>query len=62
MEKSGRNDRQVPAIMKGKLYKMVVRPCLETVALMNRHDAIELKMLTFALGVKRMYRIRNTFY
>lgn len=60
-------DRRVPARVKGKVYKVVVRPAmlysLEAVALTNRQEmeleAAELKMLCFSLGVTRMDRIRN---
>ena len=60
-------DRRVPAKMKGKIYKTVVRPAmlfgLETVALRKRQETelevAELKMLRFSLGVTRMDRIRN---
>ena len=62
-------DRQVPARMKGKIYKKVVRPAmlygLETVALTKSQEAelevAELKMLRFALGVTRMDKIRNEY-
>ena len=60
-------DRRVAARVKGKVYKMVVRPAmlysLEAVALTKRQEAelevAELKMLRFSLGVTRMDRIRN---
>ncbi|KAK2922282.1 hypothetical protein Q8A73_001767 [Channa argus] len=60
-------DKRVSARMKGKMFKMVVRPemlfGLETVALKKRQEAelevAELKMLRFSLGVTRMDRIRN---
>ena len=62
-------DRRVPARVKGKVYKVAVRPAmlygLETVALTKRQEAemevAELKMLRFALGVKRMDKIRNLY-
>ena len=55
--------------MKGKIYKMVMRPAmlygLETVALTKSQEAelevAELKMLRFVLGVTRMDRIRNEY-
>ena len=60
-------DRRVPARVKGKVYKVAVRPAmlygLETVALTKRQEAemevAELKMLQFSLGVTRMDKIRN---
>ena len=60
-------DRRIPARLKGKVYKTVVRPALmyglETVALSKRQEAelevAQLKMLRFALGVTRLDRIRN---
>ena len=60
-------DRRVSARVKGKVYKMVVRPAmlygLEAVALTKRQEAelevAELKMLRFSLGVMRMDSIRN---
>ena len=60
-------DRRVPAKLKGKVYKTVVRPAmlygLKTVALRKGQEAemeiAELKMLRFSLGVTRMDRIRN---
>ena len=59
-------DRRVPARVKGKVYKVAVRPVmlyrLETVALTKRQEAemevAELKMLRFSLGVTRMDKIR----
>ena len=62
-------DRRVPARVKGKVYKVAVRPAmlygLETVALTKRQEAemevAELKMLRFALGVTRMDTIRNEY-
>ena len=55
--------------MKGKVYKVAVRPAmlygLETVALTKRQEAemeeAELKMLRFSLGVTRMDKIRNEY-
>ncbi|XP_016321114.1 uncharacterized protein LOC107672441 isoform X3 [Sinocyclocheilus anshuiensis] len=62
-------DKRVPARMKGKVYRTVVRPAmlygLETVALRKRQEeeleVAELKMLRFSLGVTRMDRIRNEY-
>ena len=62
-------DRRVPARVKGKVYKVAVRPAmlygLETVALTKRQEAemevAELKMLRFSLGVTRMDNIRNEY-
>ena len=62
-------DKRVPARVKGKMYKTVVRPSmlcgLETVGLTKRQEAelevAEMKMLRFALGVTRMDRIRNEY-
>ena len=62
-------DRRVPAKLKVKAYKTVVRPAmlygLKTVALRKGQEAemeiAELKMLRFSLGVTRMDRIRNEY-
>ena len=63
-------DRRVPARVKGKVYKVAVRPAmlygLETVALTKRQEAemevAELKMLRFSFGVTRMdKKIRNEY-
>ena len=62
-------DRRVPARVKGKMYKVAVRPAmlygLETVALTKRQEAelevAELKMLRFSLGVTRLDMIRNQY-
>ena len=62
-------DRRVPARVKGKVYKVAVRPAmlygLETVALAKRQEAemevAELNMLRFSLGVTRMDKIRNEY-
>ena len=62
-------DRRVSARVKGKVYRMAVRPAmlyrLETVALTKRQEAemevAELKMLQFSLGVTRMHKIRNEY-
>ena len=60
-------DRRVPARIKGKVYKVAVRPAmlsgLETAALTKRQEAAmevaELKMLRFSLGVHRCQPSRN---
>ena len=60
-------DKRIPAKVKGKVYKTVVRPSmmygLETVPLTKRQEAelevAELKMLRFSLGVTRLDKIRN---
>ena len=62
-------DRRVPARVKGKVYRVAVRPAmlyrLETVELTKRQEAemevAELKMLRFSLGVTRMDKIRNEY-
>ena len=62
-------DRRVPARVKGKVYRVAVRPAMlygmETVALTKRQEAemqvAELKMLQFSLGVTRMDKIRNEY-
>ena len=58
-------DRRVPARVKGKVYKVAVRPAMETVALTKRQEAemevAELKMFRFSLGVTRMDKIRNEY-
>ena len=62
-------DRRVSARVKGKVYRVAVRPAmlygLETVALTKRQEAemevAELKMLRFSLGVIRMDNIRNEY-
>ncbi|KAL1257192.1 hypothetical protein QQF64_012737 [Cirrhinus molitorella] len=62
-------DRKIPARIKGKVYKTVVRPAilygLETVPLRKRQESelevAELKMLRFSLGVTRLDRIRNEY-
>ena len=62
-------DRRVPARVKGKVYRVAVRPAmlygLETVALTKRQEAemevAELKMLRFSLGVTTMDKIRNEY-
>ena len=61
--------RRVPARVKGKVYRVAVRPAmlygLETVALTKRQEAemelAELKMLRFSLGVTIMDKIRNEY-
>ncbi|KAK3516660.1 hypothetical protein QTP70_021999 [Hemibagrus guttatus] len=62
-------DRKISAIIKGKVYRTVVRPAmlygLETVSLRKRQESelevAELKMLRFSLGVTRLDRIRNEY-
>ena len=62
-------DRRVPARVKGKVYRVAVRPAmlygLETVALTKRQEAemevAELKMFRFSLRVTRMDKIRNDY-
>ena len=62
-------DRRVPARVKGKVYKVAVRPAmlygLETVEMTKWQEAemkvAELKMLRFSLGVTRMDKIRNEY-
>ena len=62
-------DRRVSARVKGKVYRVAVRPAilygLETVALTKRQEAemevAGLKMLRFSLGVTRMDKIRNEY-
>ena len=62
-------DRSVQARVKGKVYKVAVRPAmvygLETVAQPKRQGAemevAELKMLRFPLGVTIMYKIKNEY-
>ena len=61
--------RRVPARVKGKLYKVAVRPTmlhgLETVVLTKIQEAAvevaKLKMLRFSLGVTRMDKTRNEY-
>ena len=60
-------DRRVPAAVKGKVYKVAVRPAmlygLKPMALTKRQEVemevAELKLLRFSLGVTRMDNIRN---
>ncbi|KAK3512658.1 hypothetical protein QTP70_020884 [Hemibagrus guttatus] len=62
-------DRKISARIKGKVYRIVVRPAmlygLETVSLRKRQESelevAELKMLRFSLGVTRLDRIRNEY-
>ena len=62
-------DRRLPARVKGKVYSLVVRPAmvygLETVAVTKKQvkemEVIEMKMLRFAMGVTRKYKIRNEY-
>ena len=57
-------DRRVPARVKGKMYKVAVRPAM-LYGLEKRQEAemevAELKMLRFSLGVTRMDKIRNEY-
>ena len=60
-------DQRLSAKVKGKVYRMVVRPAmmygLETVALTKKQEVelevAELRMLRFAMGVTRMDKVRN---
>ena len=60
-------DRRLPARVKGKVYSSMVRPAmvygLETVAVTKKQveemEVAEMKMLRFAMGVKRKDKIRN---
>ena len=60
-------DRKLLARVKGKMYKIVVRPAMlygmETVAVTEKHlgkmEVAELKMVRWALGVTRKDKIRN---
>ena len=60
-------DRRLPARVKGKVYSSVVRPAmgygLETVAVTKKQveemEVTEIKMLRFAMGVKRKDKIKN---
>ena len=62
-------DRRLPARVKGKVYSSVVRPAmvhgLETVAVTRKQveemEVAEMKMLRFAMGLKRKDKIRNEF-
>ena len=62
-------DKRVPAKMKGKIYKSVVRPalmygletCGMTKAQESELEVTELKMLRASLGVTREDRIRNEY-
>ena len=62
-------DRRVPGRVKGKVYRVAVRPAMlygfGTVVLTTRQEAememAELKMLRFSLGVTRMDTIRNEY-
>ncbi|KAK3531629.1 hypothetical protein QTP70_025816, partial [Hemibagrus guttatus] len=62
-------DRKISARIKGKVYKIVVRPAmlygLETVSLRKRQESelevAELKMLRLSLGVTRLDKIRNEY-
>ena len=60
-------DRRLPAKVKGKVYRSVVRPAMvygfETVAVTKKQveemEVAEMKMLRFAMGVTRKDKIRN---
>ena len=62
-------DRKLSAMVKGKMYKSVVRPAMlygmETVAVTERQvekkEVAELKMVRWALGVTRKDKIRNEY-
>ena len=62
-------DRRLPARVKRKVYNSVVRPAmvygLETVAVTKKQveemKVAEMKMLRFAMGVTRKYKIRNEY-
>ena len=62
-------DRRLPARVKGKVYRSVVRPAmvygLETVAVTKKQveemKVAEIKMLRFAMGVMRKDKIRNEY-
>ena len=62
-------DRRLPTRVKGKVYSSVVIPAmvygLETVAVtkkqMEEMEVAEMKMLRFAMGVKRKDKIRNEY-
>ena len=60
-------DRRLPAKVKGKVYRSVVRPAMvygfEMVAVTKKQveemEVAEMKMLRFAMGVTRKDKIRN---
>ena len=62
-------DRKLSAKVKGKIYKIVVRPTMlygmETVAVterqMGKMEVAEFKMVRWALGVTRKDKIRNEY-
>lgn len=62
-------DKKVSCKMKGKLYKMVVRPVLTyasetwavTMSQERKLDVAEMRMLRFMCGVTRMDKIRNDY-
>ena len=62
-------DMRLPAREKGKVYSLVVRPAIvceiETVAVTKKQveeiEVAEMKMLRFAMGVTRKYKIRNKY-
>ena len=60
-------DRKVPLSVKGKLYKVVVRPAMlyimETLAVTHRMkkklESAEMRMLRFECGITRLDKVRN---
>ena len=62
-------DRWLPARVKGKVYRSVVRPAmvyvLETVAVTKKQveemEVAEMKMLRFAMGVTKKDKIKNEY-
>ena len=62
-------DRRLPSRVKEKVYSSVVRSTmvygLETLAVTKKQveemDVAEMKMLRFAMGVTRKYKIRNNY-
>ena len=62
-------DKKLPARVKGKVYSSVVKPAmvyeLETVAVTKKQvekmEVAEMKMLRFAMGVKRKDKVRNEY-
>ena len=62
-------DRRLTARVKGKVYSSVVKPTMvygiETVALTKKQleemEVAEMKMLRFAMGVKREDKIKNKY-
>ena len=62
-------DKKIPARVRGKIYKSVVRPamvyCLKTVELTKKQEAelkaTGMKILRFFIGSTKMHRIKNEF-